>query len=159
MGKRGPVPKRSNQRRRENAPEVAPTRAPGAASVEVPPADPAWNPVAARWYESLAESGQSAFYEPSDWAVAWLLAESMSRELEPQPLVVGSGADAKVEMHRMPPKAASVAAWLKGMSQLIATEGDRRRVGLELQRSAPDEGGSASAGVTDLRAWRESLNA
>ena len=159
MGKRGPVPKRSDQRRRENAPEVSPTKAPGAASVSIPSADPEWNPVAVRWYESLAESGQSAFYEPSDWASAWLLAESMSRELEPQPLVVGSGEHAKVEMHRMPPKAASVAAWLKGMSQLIATEGDRRRIGLELQRPAADGVGEPPAGVTDLRAWRESLNA
>jgi hypothetical protein len=122
-------------------------RAPGAEVVEVPSADPSWNPVAVRWYESLAMSGQSKFYEPSDWATAFAVAESMSREFEPQPIVIGTGKDATVQMHRVAPKAASVAAWLKAASQLMATEGDRRRMALELERPAPDgdeEGGDVT---------------
>lgn len=144
----GPPPKRSDQRRRRNVPAAGvPDQADGADVVEVPSADDSWNPVARAWYESLARSGQSVFYEPSDWATAFAVAESMSREFEPQPIVVGTGKDAQVEMHRVAPKAASVAAWLKASSQLMATEADRRRMALELQRSTPDgdeEGGDVT---------------
>ena len=52
------------------------------------------HPAARRWFESLAESGQSAFYEPSDWATAYVLAETMSRELRPR--VVGVTKDGDV---------------------------------------------------------------
>lgn len=140
MGERGPTPKRSEQRRRRNVPETGePAKAPAAAEVERPVADPGWHPVAAAWFGSLAGSGQSAFYEPSDWATAVVLAEAMSRELSPQPMVVGD----VVEMVTLPPKAASVAAWLKGMTALLATEGDRRRVAVELQRARKGEGEEA----------------
>lgn len=143
MAKPGPPPKRSDQRRRTNEPEVPVTVADGAPTVEIPAGDPEWHPVALAWFESLAKSGQAVFYEPSDWAVAVVLAESISRELQPQPIVVGKGADATVEMHALPPKAASIAAWLKGMTALMATEGDRRRLSLELQRPAPATGEEA----------------
>lgn len=133
-GERGPVPKRSDQRRRRNQPEAGePAVAPGAAEVEQPDPDESWHPVALAWYRSLGESGQSHFYQPSDWHTAYLLAESMSRELKPQPLVVGEGEDQRVEMVTLPPKAGSLTAWLKGMSVLLVSEGDRRRAGVELQ--------------------------
>lgn len=151
MGERGPTPKRSDQRRRTNKPAAGePTEAPGAPVVVRPDADPDWHPVAAAWFTSLAGSGQASFYEPSDWATAVVLAESMSRELKPQPLVVGD----QVEMVSLPPKAASLAAWLKGMTALLATEGDRRRSALELQRDRGDEGKEAGdvAWLDDARA-------
>lgn len=137
MPERGPAPKRSDQRRRRNVPEAGePTRSPGAEVVEALEPDPDWHPVAVQWFRSLAVSGQSAFYESSDWASAFVLAESMSRELHPQPVIDKDGG---VTMVRMPPKAASVSAWLKGMTALLATEGDRRRAALELVRPTVDE--------------------
>jgi len=158
MGERGPTPKRSHQRRRRNKPEGGGdiTTAEGAAKVEVPEADPAWHPVAVRWFESLADSGQSAFYEPSDWALAFVLAESISRELQPQPVVIGKGDDARVEMFAMPPKGASLAAWLKGMTALMVSEGDRRRMRIELSRPAAPEGEEAE-NVSELDEWRQRL--
>lgn len=156
-GAGGPVPKRSNQkhghRTKAELDAKAPTKAPAAAEVEIPEADADWHPVARQWFESLAGSGQSAFYEPSDWATAFLLAESMSRELNPQPILVGQGDGAYIEMVSPPPKAASVAAWLKGMTALLATEADRRRVSLELQRPQPQtpEGGGDVAWIDDAR--------
>lgn len=147
-GAGGPPPKRDSQRRRSNDPVLgSATVAPGAEVVVVPAADTEWHPVARGWFESLAASGQSRFYEPSDWATAYVVAESMSRELQPQPLVVGSGKDATVEMHKVPPKGASLAAWLKAMTALMVTEGDRRRLRLELERPVADgekDGGSVS---------------
>lgn len=145
----GPPPKRSTQRRRRNEPTGGdPVKVPGAAVAERPKARRGWHPIAKQWFESLAESGQAQFYEPSDWAVATMLAESMSRELSPQSIVVG---DTMLKVS-LPPKAASVAAWLKGMTALLATEGDRRRASIELQRPAPSAG--EPAGVASIEAWR-----
>lgn len=125
-GAGGPPPKRDDQRRHrgELALGKVADRAPGAAEVPIPEANPSWHPIALRWYESLAKSGQSVFYEPSDWMTAWVVAESMSLELS-----TGE-----------PPKAASLTAWLKAMSVLMVTEGDRRRMRLELDRPATEEG-------------------
>ena len=155
MGERGPVPKRESQRRRTNKPERPTVHAATSSSVTVPDADPNWHPVALRWFESLAQSGQSAFYTASDWATAFVVAESMSRELKPQPLVVGRGEDATVEMVSMPPKGASLAAWLKAMSSLMVTEGDRRRAGLELDRAVGGE--EATGDVSELDEYRQRL--
>jgi hypothetical protein len=104
--------------------------------------------VAARWFRSLAGSGQAQFYEASDWAAAVVLAESMSRELNPQPVVTKDG---DVTMVSMAPKAASVAAWLKGMSALLATEGDRRRAAIELERTATEEANGDVSWLDDAR--------
>lgn len=158
MGERGPTPKRSDQRRRRNKPEDGGevTTAAGAAEVEIPEADPMWHPVAIRWFESLSRSGQHVFFQPSDWETAYLLAESISRELSPQPITVGSGDSAHVEMVSLPPKGASLAAWLKAMSSLLVTEGDRRRMRIELSRPAAPEGEEA-ADVSELDEWRNRL--
>jgi hypothetical protein len=156
MGARGPIPKRSDQRRRTNSPAsstvtvtVPDYALAGQVSAWAVP-DPEWHPVARRWFESLRASRQSVFYEPSDYAVAYLLAESMSRELSPQPMVVGKGADAHVEMVLLPPKGALIAVWLKGMTGLLATEGDRRRAGLELARRPDPATADDLAAVTWL---------
>lgn len=154
-GSGGPPPKRSDQRRRRNKPDTPVTAAAGAARVTVPAADKEWHPVARRWYLSLRQSGQSAFYQPSDWATAYLIAEAMSRELNPQPMVVGRGDEASVEMVSLPPKGASLAAWLKAMTTLMVTEGDRRRLRLELSR--PEEGEEADADVSELDEYRQKL--
>jgi hypothetical protein len=141
----GPPPARSEQRRRRNEPATgSPVKAPAGEPFEVPPPGEGWHEIARRWYESLGRSGQSAFYEESDWLTAFAVAESMSREFKPQPLVVGKGEHASVEMVELPPKAASLTAWLKAAGDLLATEGNRRRVALELQRPKPEEGGDVS---------------
>lgn len=139
-GERGPVGKRVDQRlgHQSKAARQAVTRAPGAEVVEVPEGDPDWHPIAARWYAALGQSGQSQFYESSDWLTAYAVAESMSREFHPQPMVIGKGADAHLEMVLLPPKAASLTAWLKAGSGLLVLEGDRRRVALELTRPEPE---------------------
>jgi len=81
-----------------------------------------------------AEVGQQAFYEPSDWAWAWIVAESISRDLKPQ--VVGIVEETgEVVRAIIPMKGASLAAYLKAMTALLATEGDRRRANMELERA------------------------
>jgi hypothetical protein len=158
MAARGPIPKRATDRRRTNKPASGEqvTKAPAARKVAIPRADRSWHQVARRWYQSLAKSGQSRFYEPSDWATAFLVAESLSRELDEQ--VVGFSAERGIERAFTPLKGASLSAYLKAMSSLLVTEGDRRRARLELQRAtAVDQDEQAS--VTSIAGYQAQLGA
>lgn len=150
----GPPPKRTDQRRRANRPVTPVEIAEGASVVKPPPTNGKWHPVAKRWFQSLRDSGQAKFYEPSDWATAYLIAEAMSRELQPQP--VGTTEDGKVVMASLPPKGASLSAWLRAMTSLMVTEGDRRRLRLELQR--PDDGDEEATSVSELDEYRRRLS-
>jgi hypothetical protein len=120
---RGQVPKHSSQRRRRNVdgrPETVEVTGP---PVTAPKLRPGIHPLAARWYESLTESDQSRFYQPSDWMTAQVIAEA-----------IGDFAEQ--------PRASMLSAILQGATVLLATEGDRRRLRLELTRkstSDPDE--------------------
>jgi len=121
----------------------------------VPRVNSRWHPIAKRWFQALAASGQAQFYEPSDWAAAELLAESMSRDLRPQ--VVGITDSGKVVKESIPLKGASLAAYLKAFGSLLVTEGDRRRVRLELERPVPEGGEEGGDNVTFLDQFRGGL--
>jgi hypothetical protein len=100
----------------------------------------AWDPLVRDWYRSLSESAQSVFYEPSDWATARVLAELLSRALK-------SG---KVS-------ASLVERWQAGATELLTTEGARRRMRLEIER--PQEGGEeGGADVSEMDEWRRRLH-
>lgn len=133
----GPVPKRSDQRRRRNKPAVEITAAPGASAVAQPDPPDAWHPAAVRWYTSLADSGQARFYEPSDWATAWVWAELLSRALN--------------QGER--PSAQLVMAWSSGATELLTTEGSRRRMRIELERVGQVDDDETAA-VTALDGYR-----
>jgi hypothetical protein len=116
--------------------------------VEVPKPNSKWHPIAKRWFESLAMSGQSRkYYEPSDWATAYLIAESMSRDLKPQVVGINEETGEPV-MAVIPLKGASLAAYLKAFTALLVTEGDRRRARVELERPKP--GGEEASDVSWL---------
>jgi hypothetical protein len=120
----GPIPKRSDQRRRANKPEGGDvTQAPAGPAPTPHAADETWHPIAIEWFNSLTESGQSKFYEASDWAAARYVAEAMSRNLN-------SG-------ERF--SAVLFAAVMAGMTELLTTEGARRRARLELERGTQPE--------------------
>lgn len=160
MGARGPVPKRSSERRRRNK-ESKPTKAkagkPKAAAkpkakpdqvavtdaIEIPgrrPAKKTWHPIAREWYDSLADSGQAEFFEPSDWSAAFYVAEVMARHLQAKRLsaqLFGS-------------------IWM-AMGELLTTEGARRRARIELEREAG--GDEQPAGVTAISDYRKRVGA
>ncbi|MFI6496901.1 hypothetical protein [Nonomuraea typhae] len=98
--------------------------------VVCPPADESWHEIARDWYESLSKSGQSVFYEPSDWASARYVAEAMSRGLEASRF-----------------SAQLFAAVSSAMTELLTTEGARRRARLEIER-----GGSTDVAPADVMA-------
>ena len=136
MGMRGPVPKRSEDRVRRNKDTLATTKAAGAKKVSIPRCDSSWHPIAKRWYNSLKRSGQSASYEPSDWAYACLLAYELTVLLE-EPKV----------------RAAALQTIMAGMNDLLTTEGARRRMRLELERGETSGVENNVVDITDYAAF------
>lgn len=131
----GPIPKRSDQRRRTNVYE-------GLERVQVPDEhrgpdlplsihDP--HPLAYAWYESLRDSGQAAYYEPSDWAQAAVWTHILSDQLR-----------------QIKPSAVMIQTWSNGAAELLTTEGARRRLRLELLKGdAGDEDDEAAVLAID----------
>ena len=160
MGVRGPAPKRADERMGHRSAGDKPsntnpiTTAPAATKVRVPRADSSWHKVARMWFSSLAKSGQSRFYEPSDWATAYLIAESISRDLSQQ--VIGFTEKEGAIFGTIPLKGASLSAYLKAMSSLLVTEGDRRRSRVELERGAAVDA-DEEASVTMLADFQSKL--
>ncbi len=128
----GPIPKRSTERRRVNkTPGLE--QAPGASVVRVPAASRHWHPIARDWYRSLAKSGQSRFYEPSDWQTARLLADQIDRLLRADD-----------------PNASMLNAIVQASRDLMTTEGQRRRMRLELVREETPADDSGAARVDNI---------
>ncbi|MER5461663.1 hypothetical protein ABT010_13435 [Streptomyces sp. NPDC002668] len=143
MGAHGPIPKRSEERRRRNkddGPDLVQAPAgPPTALPDLPEPDGNWHEIASDWYLSLRVSGQAAFYEPSDWAMARYAAELMSRALQSD----------------RPPNGQLVAALNSVMSSLLTTEGDRRRARMELERKPAVK--AVPASVTAIADYRSSI--
>lgn len=142
MSHMGPVPKRTDARAGKHAKaesEAVTKDVIGSPQVEPPQGNPEWHHIVRAWYNSLAQSGQSYFYEPSDWVTAIWVAEQMHRELSPKPIVLTrTDGSTYVEWHDAPMLGASMSAILKAMNDMMTTEPARRRAQIELQK-----GGSA----------------
>ena len=120
----GPVPKRSEERRRRNkptGPDLAKVSA-ASSSTKWPDPNPDWHELAVDTYLSLRDSGMAQFYEPSDVAVARYTCEAMSRNLK---------AEGRLG-------AQLFSSVLSALTNLGATEGDRRRLRIELDRTEPE---------------------
>lgn len=122
MGRTGPVPKRSDQVRRTNN-KGAETKIPVEGTVTVPEVDQSkWHPLVRELWASLPDSGQSRFYEPSDWAMAAILMEDLSHY-----------------MRSRQRSGVKLSALMSAFTSLLITEGDRRRVRLEIERADAGE--------------------
>ena len=86
-------------------------------AAEWAPAHERWHTAAVRWYESLAVSGQSAYYQQSDADQAYVLAEALSYGLKRH-------------------EASWVRIWLTGSRELLSTESARRGAHVRLDPSA-----------------------
>lgn len=140
----GPVPKKDAERRRRNKTpesegsltsipaEVINVDALLAGEVEIPEPDEGWHPIALQVYQAQIASGQVIWMEPSDWAMLYLLCESISRDLNPQ--VVGITEEGEVVKDTIPLKGASLSSYLKAFEALLMAEGGRRRLRIELER-------------------------
>lgn len=146
-GNNGNIPKRSGSRlghvsNAEAAGEHV-TKAPGAQKVVVPHASKDWCDMARNWYNALKISGQQQFYQPSDWQMAWLLADEIHH--------YKTATDQLGRLKRSPMMLASI---MTGMSLLLTTEGDRRKVHIELQ-GAPEA--AVDPGQVALEKYQEML--
>jgi len=138
-GPRGPVPKRSSERRRRNKESKVQTVTAITEKVDQPPGDETWHPIALDWYESLASSGQARFFEPSDWHYARYVANVMSRNLK----------------QRAKFSAVLFASVTSAMNDLLTTEASRRRVRMEIERGSVQ---AEPAGVTAIADYRKRLS-
>lgn len=134
MSRKGPPPKRDSQRRRQNKPDTPVETATSDGGVRGPKLVGNHSAPAKRWYEALQRSGQAQFFEPSDWAAAELVVLAIDK-------FVKSGS------------AMMLGAIEKMSANLLVTEGDRRRLRLELERPAPAQGqeGADVAWIDDAR--------
>ncbi len=133
----GPVPKRTDQRRRRNKPEgVQVSKAKAGAPLKWPNARSDWHPMAADLYRAIRVSGMVQFYEQTDVQEALIQCELMSRELK-------KGQRVSSQM---------VTAILSRLDSLGTTEGARRRARIELERGpVPEE----APGVAIMARYRQ----
>jgi hypothetical protein len=138
----GPVPKRSSQRRRRNHVQVDRVEVAGGPVVVPELGLDGVHPLARDLYESLRESGQSRWYEPSDWQRARIMVHLLSGLL-------------KAER----PSVTMYVALQRDMDALLVTEAERRRTRVEIERDLVDEDEQAALTslMVDVRARRERL--
>ena len=134
-----PAPKRSSERRRRNK-ESRPDKVAMPGGVKPPAASAKWHPIAKGWFNSLKESGQAQYFEPSDWQAARYVAEVMTKHLS-----------------RPQPSAQLFSGIWSAMTDLLTTEASRRRVRMEVDREPAADG--PAAGVTALDDYRRVLGA
>lgn len=139
MGVRGPIPKRSDEGHpktiaKKNRAGIDHVDALKASDVAVPDPDPDWHSIARMLWDATKESAFTRFYEPSDWAVLYFTCENLSHFCNSE---------------RRSPTA--MAAINQMLTSLLLTEGDRRRVQIEIQRATEEQ--LESAGVTAMAAW------
>jgi hypothetical protein len=135
----GPMPKRSDERTRKNKDESGLELKKGVARgyKRWPKADPEWHPRAKEVFASLGTSGMEAFYEESDIAYAKLLCDALTDWYAGK-------------------SAMKLQAILGGLANLGMTEGERRKMRIELELpEIPEE----SAGARAQRMWQEKLSA
>lgn len=137
MGSHGPVPKRKEERRRQNKPETPVTTVKTTGKVKAPSADPEWHPLAGDLYRSFKKSGQTRFWEPSDWQTARVQCHLLS-----------------VELRKTKPSPAMIGNIFSALARLGVTEGDRRRMGIEIER---DQAKPKLAEVSVMDEYRHGL--
>lgn len=119
MGVYGPVPKRDDERIRRNKPDVETTTIKIDGPVIIPELgidDP--HPIVAEFWDSLKISGQSKYYESSDWIYAKLVLTLIHQSLTSLGYI----------------SAAQLQQYNAMFSNLLVCEGDRRRVRMEIER-------------------------
>lgn len=129
MGSRGPIPKRSDEAQhpktlaRKERTTGGITHVGSVGEVKPPAPDPEWGPIAMMLWDAALESPQmKQCYQATDWAVLYSLCDDISYY--------------KAQERRSGQMLASINTL---MTSLLFTEGDRRRVGIEVSRNTPEQ--------------------
>lgn len=129
-------PKRTDQRHghRTKAEQArVDTTVQGSPPVTWPAPDPEWHDIAQEWFRSLGESGQVQYFEPSDVALAKYVAEAMSVNLTQEKF-----------------SSMLMATVWSASGDLLASEGARRRLRVELQKATAEPDAQQQAAVTSM---------
>lgn len=119
----GPIGKRSDQKHGHRDHNAGVLKAPAGPVVDPGPPDDCWANIAKSTWEAFKISGQSRFFEATDWEYLRYICECMSRNLHQ------GGKMSAVMMANVQ----------SGLGDLLATEGNRRRVKMELQRGGVED--------------------
>jgi hypothetical protein len=133
-----PIPKReealARDRSRKGGNRPAVTKGQMRAAV-VPDADPSWHVAAKQVYDAACTSGQADFYQSSDYAILWSLCGDLS--------VAKSSGRLSGQL---------LATIYGALDSLGLTEGERRKMRIELQPLPTPEADEGEAAVLDMRA-------
>lgn len=138
MGTRGPVPNRTGNHSRERDAKRRGTVDQGMACVpNVPEINPDWCNVCQMFWNAALNSGQAHYYQETDWVYLYSLLEDLDAA---KSTYTGENAG------RRPP-AQLLATIYTAMSNLLLTEGDRRRLKLELNFESEQEEDAAVVAI------------
>lgn len=127
MGSRGPVPSRTEDLSRDrdaNRAGSVPVTKGKAKPATIPEPDPNWHKIAKMLWDSALESGQSDYYQSSDYAMLYHLCDDLS---------VYKNAKQRSSM--------MFQAFQSMFESLLLTEGARRRVRIELESEETEDEG------------------
>lgn len=124
MGSRGPAGKRSDQQmgHRTQAEKADVTKVAMKGPVDIPELGFEAHELVTSLYHSLAQSGQAKFYEPSDWQYARIIMSQLNDYLSQE--------------KKSPTMFGEI---MSALTSLMLTEGDRRRLKMEIDRSDNSE--------------------
>lgn len=110
--------------------------------------DPEWSDFAKNVWNSASASGMSDFYQDTDYAELYFICQELDRYTQPK-INTRTGELYYKQSPEM------VKALLTGLSNLGFTEGDRRRIRVELDAPEPE---TQSASVTALHLYQGALD-
>lgn len=147
MGARGPVPNRDDDLARDRSRKGGESQAATRGVLrEVGEHSPNldWHPIALNAWRSLETSGMADFYQDSDWAYAYFVLDELSSYLTPgidraatEKATKEAGEPVTIRYPERKLSGMSFTAIISAMTSLGMTEGDRRRMRVELE--APRE--------------------
>lgn len=148
MGERGPIGKRDDERVRRNLPDsptatvtaIGAVRAPELGDISF---EGETHQLVLDLYQSIKDSAAVQYYEPTDWQFARFTLFALNQEL------------IYAKHIGKPIGAMKLTALNQMASALLWTEGDRRRVRLEVERAPSDTAGGEVRDIT--HALRERL--
>ena len=151
MGRRGKLPERGLHRRKSRQAAIDAVTTVGDVEVDIEAPyepDPQWHPQAISLYESVQHSGQAEFYAESDWVKLYMVCDQLSLNLKPSfvgfaddwKVIMVNGEEKSVKYQRpisgvVPMNGATLNAIQSMMTSLGISEGDRRRMNIELVRA------------------------
>jgi len=130
LGVSGPIPQPDDtlaRKRTRKGGDVKPLTVGERRPTRIPRADPQWHPIAKQLFNAVKRSGQSDFYQDSDWWLLYSLCEDLSVYKTPR----HEEEDGTVWYGRR--SGQMLQTIMSSMERLLITEGDRRRVRIELQ--------------------------